>query len=100
MRAGPATGEEPHLLLGQTGAAPALGVSPDRRWIASWTNEVVHLWPMPDVTQPPFHTLAYDELMAKLRALTNLQVVEDTASATGWKLDVGPFPGWEDVPTW
>jgi hypothetical protein len=38
--------------------------------------------------------------MAKLRALTNLQVVEDRSSSTGWKLDVGPFPGWRDVPTW
>jgi WD40 repeat protein len=100
VRAGPATGEEPHLLLGQTGAPLALGVSPDRRWIASWSSEVVHLWPMPDVTKPPFHTLAYDELMAKLRALTNLKVVEDSASATGYKLDLGPFPGWKDVPTW
>jgi hypothetical protein len=31
--------------------------------------------------------------MAKLRAMTNLQVVEDLASATGYKLQVGPFPG-------
>ncbi len=22
------------------------------------------------------------------------------SSATGWKLDVGPFPGWKDVPVW
>jgi hypothetical protein len=55
---------------------------------------------MPDVTKPPFHKLPYDELMAKLRALTNLQVVEDKTAATGWKLDIGPFPGWKDVPTW
>ena len=38
--------------------------------------------------------------MAKLRALTNLQVVEDPAAATGYKLEVGPFPGWKDAPTW
>jgi hypothetical protein len=55
---------------------------------------------MPDVTKPPLHALPYDELMAKLGALTNLQVVEDPAAATGYKLDVGPFPGWKDVPTW
>jgi len=24
----------------------------------------------------------------------------DSSSATGWKLDVGPFPGWKDVPAW
>jgi len=27
-------------------------------------------------------------------------VVEDPASPTGYKLDIGPFPGWKDVPTW
>ncbi len=100
VRVGPATGEEPHLLLGQTGPALAVSVSPDRRWISSWSSEVVHLWPMPDVTKPPFHTLPYEELMAKLRALTNLEVVEDQASATGYRVEVGPFPGWEEVPTW
>jgi WD40 repeat protein len=100
VRAGPATGEEPHLLLGQTLPATAVSVSPDRRWIASWSGEIIHLWPMPDVTQPPFHTLPYDELMAKLRAHTNLEVVEDKASPTGYKLEVGPFPGWETVPIW
>jgi hypothetical protein len=38
--------------------------------------------------------------MAKLDALTNLRVVRDPSASTGWKLDVGPFPGWKDVPTW
>ena len=60
----------------------------------------IRLWPMPDLSKPPLHTLPYDELMAKLRALTNLQVVEDKASATGYRLEIGPFPGWKDVPTW
>jgi hypothetical protein len=55
---------------------------------------------MPDVTKPPLHTLPYPELMAKLDALTNLRVVREASAATGWKLDVGPFPGWKDVPTW
>ena len=55
---------------------------------------------MPDVTKPPLHTLPHAELLAKLDALTNLRVVRDPPSATGWTLDVGPFPGWKDVPTW
>jgi hypothetical protein len=38
--------------------------------------------------------------MAKLDALTNLRVVRDASSSTGWKLELGPFPGWKDVPTW
>ena len=42
----------------------------------------------------------YGELMARLQALTNLQVVEDGAMASGWKVEIGPFSGWKDVPTW
>ncbi len=41
-----------------------------------------------------------EELIAKLETLTNLRVVHDEDSPTGWKLEVGPFPGWETVPTW
>ena len=40
------------------------------------------------------------ELLAKLDALTNLRLVSDPSSSTGWKLDVGPFLGWKEVPTW
>ena len=39
-------------------------------------------------------------LLAKLRSLTNLRVVEDPDSLSGWKLEVGPFPGWQEVPSW
>jgi WD40 repeat protein len=102
VRVGPATGEEPHLLLGgHSGQVFMVAVSPDGRWVASLGDlGSFNLWPMPDVTKPPFHTLPHAELMAKLEALTNLRVVRDPASSTGWKLDVGPFPGWQDVPTW
>jgi WD40 repeat protein len=102
VRVGPATGEEPHLLSGgHAGQVTAVAVSPDGGWVASVSDGgSFHLWPMPDVTKPPLHTLPHAELMAKLDALTNLQVVRDPASSTGWKLDVGPFPGWKDVPTW
>jgi WD40 repeat protein len=100
VRVGPVTGEEPHLLLGHTGGVSSVAISPDGRWIASASDEGVRLWPMPDVTKPPLHTLPYAELMAKLDALTNLRVVRDASSSTGYKLDVGPFPGWKDVPTW
>ena len=55
---------------------------------------------MPDLSKPPLHTLPYDELMAKLRALTNLQVRRGPGAPTGYKLEIGPFPGWKDVPTW
>jgi WD40 repeat protein len=100
VRVGPVTGEEPHLLLGHEGTVYGVAISPDGRWIASAGDDVLHLWPMPDVTKPPLHTLPHAELIAKLEALTNLRVVRDPASSTGWKMDLGPFPGWQDVPTW
>jgi hypothetical protein len=48
--------------------------------------------------KPPLHTLPRDELLAKLKSLTNLRVVR--APESGWKIEIDPFPGWEDVPTW
>jgi hypothetical protein len=77
-----------------------VAVSPDGRWIASASSDGVRLWPMPDVAKTPFHTLPYEELMAKLRALTNLEVVADESASTGYRVEVGPFPGWEEVPGW
>ena len=100
VRVGPTTGEEPHLLFGHKGRVIAVAVSPDERWIASSSDDSISIWPMPDVTKPPLHTLPHADLLAKLDALTNLRVVRDPTSATGWKLEVGPFPGWKDVPTW
>jgi WD40 repeat protein len=100
VRVGPVSGEEPHLLLGHEGMITSLAVSRDGRWIASATEESVRLWPMPDLSKPPLHTLPHEELLAKLKSLTNLRAVRDPSSDTGWKLDVGPFPGWANVPEW
>ena len=47
----------------------------------------------------PLHTLPHAELMAKHGALTTPRVVRDAPSTIAWKLDIGPFPGWKDVPT-
>ena len=51
-------------------------------------------------SNPPLHTLPHDELLAKLKTLTNLRVVRDEESPTGWTLTHDPFPGWATVPTW
>ena len=38
--------------------------------------------------------------MARLAGVTNLQVVPDPESSTGYKLELGPFRGWETAPSW
>jgi WD40 repeat protein/serine/threonine protein kinase/class 3 adenylate cyclase len=91
-------GGEPHLLLGHTGTIHALAIDPTGHWIASASDETIRLWPMPDLNQPPLHTLPREELLAKLRQLTNLRVVPDDSSPDGFRLDVGPFPGWRTMP--
>ena len=101
VRFGLVTGEEPHLLLGHKNTTIAVALDPPGRWIASGDFDgVIRLWPMPDLSKPPLHTLPREELIAKLKTLTNLRVVRDPESATGWKLTHDPFPGWETVPTW
>ncbi len=100
IRVGPITGEEPHLLLGISEEVRGLTIDPKGRWIASASGSELRLWPMPDLSKPPLHTLPREELIAKLKTLTNLRVVRDPESATGWKLKRDPFPGWETVPTW
>jgi hypothetical protein len=60
-------------------------------------NADIRLWPLPDVTKTPPHRRGHDDFLATLRSWTNLGVVPDSGSSTGWKLEVGPFPGWAKV---
>jgi len=86
----PAITIPPRALLSRSISTPSSGS----------VDTTVRLWPMPDLSKPPLHTLPRDELIAKLKTLTNLRVVRDEDSPTGWKVEVGPFPGWETVPSW
>jgi WD40 repeat protein len=101
VRAGPVAGGEPHLLFGHEGMVWDVEVTPDGRHIASVGDDgTLRLWPMPDMSKPPLHTLPYDELLNRLRSLTNFRVVEDEQSPTGYSIEAGPFPGWEELPKW
>jgi WD40 repeat protein len=99
VRAGPVTGEEPHLLFGHEGFVGGGAVHPDGHWIASaGIDGTVRLWPMP--RGQPFHALPHEELLKRLRSLTNYRVLADPEAATGYRLEYGPLPGWKEVPAW
>lgn len=74
--------------------------SDGRSIVSAGDDGTVRIWPMPDVARTPLHALPYDELLAKLRSLTNLRVVADSASPTGYALRSEPFRGWGEPPSW
>ena len=99
IRVRPVAGGPEHLLLGHDTAVFEVAVSPDGRSIASASQDgTIRVWPMPEGR--PFHKLPYEELLERLRALTNLRIIEDESSSTGYRVEAGPFPGWEKLPTW
>jgi WD40 repeat protein len=101
INVGPPHGPSAHTLIGHQGRITGLEISPDGRWIASTgVDGTIRLWPMPDLSKTPLHELDHDELVTRLKTLTNLRAVPDSESHTGYTIEIGPFPGWETVPEW
>jgi hypothetical protein len=46
----------------------------------------------------PFHALPRRDLLARLRSLTNVRVLEDAAAPSGYRLGAEPFRGWQTPP--
>jgi serine/threonine protein kinase len=63
---------------------------PGGEWLATSNLRTVTFWP----TRQPRSYLRV------LHELTNLRVVDDAQSSSGYRLEVGPFPGWQTSPTW
>jgi WD40 repeat protein len=102
LQVGTVGGGPPHPLVGEDPVS-AFAISPDGQWIASLAGDDSHsilLWPVPDLSREPLHLLPHEELLTKLRTLTNLRVVPDPEAETGWSWELDPFPGWEEMPTW
>jgi WD40 repeat protein len=90
---------EPHLLLGHDSRITGLEFSPDGRSLASaGMGGRVHVWPVPDLSKPPLDALPLRELLAKLDTHTNVRMIRDETSPNGWRIDIGPFPGWAEMP--
>jgi WD40 repeat protein len=104
IQIGRLSGGQPHLLIGHDGPfhdPTKFAFSPDGRRLASGDESgTVRVWPVPDLSKPPLYTLAHGELLTKLDSLTNLRMVPDKESSTGYSFEFGPFPGWANVPEW
>jgi WD40 repeat protein len=101
IQVGKVTGERPFLFQGHTsGVELEFHPSGDYFFSTGIFDGTLRLWPMPDLSKPPFHTLPHNELIARLKSMTNYRAVKDENSTTGYKIELGPFHGWETVPEW
>jgi eukaryotic-like serine/threonine-protein kinase len=100
VRVGSIKGDPPYTLMGSGSWIIDVQVDPSGKWIASdeFGGPEVRLWPMPTGTS--LDALSYNELIHRLRALTNVRVVADKRSTMGYRIIYEPFPGWEKIPAW
>lgn len=97
---GPTKGDQPpHLLLGHEGLVFEVAFAfDDQQILSAGVDGTIRVWPVPEGR--PFDTLSYEELLDRLRSVTNYRVVEDASTSTGYRLEAEPFKGWAEVPEW
>ena len=100
VRVGPVTGEEPHLLMGHQGPIWGVRVDPTGKRVASTsTDGTVRIWPMPEGR--PLHTWSHEALLDRLRSVTNVRLVPDRSTGSGYRTMFLPFQGWDrEPPAW
>jgi WD40 repeat protein len=92
-------GRAEHLLLGHESLVSDAAFDPLGRWIASCALEGdVRLWPIPQ--GEPLQEMEYNELLEKLRSLTNLRAVKDATISKGYQLEFSDFQGFDPPPSW
>jgi WD40 repeat protein len=87
---------EPYLIFAHEGPIVGLTVHPNGDWIASTAEEeepVIRLWPMPP--SETFHDRPLPEFLDFLRACTNLRIVPDATTSSGYSFEFAEFPGWQ-----
>ena len=85
-----------YSLYGHAGMVNWIAIDPQNRWIVSTARDrTMRLWSVPE--GPPLESLAYPDLLAKLRTATNLRVVRDPEQPNGFKIDLEPIEGWEYI---
>jgi WD40 repeat protein len=99
------TAKHPHIVPWPVGPEQVLGLpsfSPQAdRFAVGYGDGSIWLHSVPDLDSPPLNfSSPLDEFIARLETFTNLRAVRDPESETGWKFEVGPFPGWEKEPEW
>jgi WD40 repeat protein len=94
-------GDEPHVVICPPGFN-FFAMSPDWRWMALTTNPnntsadtTVIIWPVPQGR--PIQSLSHKEFLEYLQARTNLRVVADKATLSGYRVDKVPFNGWGKI---
>jgi WD40 repeat protein len=95
----PLTGGEPHLLGGCEGPTIMdLEFDPRGRYLAANTGNAIWFLPMP--RGDSWLYLPRDTFLERLRSFTNVRVLPDDQTPTGYSISREEFPGWDHSPDW